>query len=264
MQSYDLRAMLSRPRGSVVFLPAFAPPLADEVSYLRALRAMLREMWAWCRRVLLPAFERVKSGLMMDAEPATWSALEWLKERLVSVATSMVGRILGLTGKRHTDKFNAEAKKTLGIDLAGVVRGSDIEPVLDQMAQRNAALITGLADDLVARIKTRTVTAVLNGETPEYLAHHLKGFFGLSEKRAKVIARDQIAKTTSDLNRIRQQQAGATEYIWRTAADERVRSLHKALDGRKYRYGEATGAEQGLPPGQPIMCRCIARAIIEF
>lgn len=264
MQKYDLRTVLSRPRGSVVYLPSFAPPLADEVAYLQALRAMLREMLAWCRRELVPSFVSVKAGLHRDAEPATWSALGWLKDQLVSVASGMVRRILNLTGRRHTDNFNAEARKTLGIDLAGVVRGSDLEPAIDQMAQRNAALIAGLADDLVTRIKARTITAVLNGETAAGLKRDLVDLFGISDRRAKVIARDQIAKTTSDLNRLRHQQAGVVEYIWRTSADERVRPRHAALDGRKYRYDEPTGAEQGLPPGQPIMCRCWARAVIEF
>ena len=53
-------------------------------------------------------------------------------------------------------------------------------------------------------------------------------------------------------------------YVWRTSKDERVRPRHQHIDGIAYEYGKPTGAEQGLPPGQPIQCRCIAQAIVTF
>ena len=109
-----------------------------------------------------------------------------------------------------------------------------------------------------------TVSAVLSGDTSANLRKTLAREFGLSDSRAKLIARDQIGKTTADLNRLRHQQAGITEYDWSTAADERVRPLHRALNGRRYKYGEPTGAEGGLPPGQPVQCRCVALAVVEF
>ena len=55
-----------------------------------------------------------------------------------------------------------------------------------------------------------------------------------------------------------------TSYTWMTSRDERVRPRHKELDGKEYEYGKPTGAEDGLPPGQPIMCRCVARGIVEI
>jgi uncharacterized protein with gpF-like domain len=79
--------------------------------------------------------------------------------------------------------------------------------------------------------------------------------FGITDRRAK-IARDQTSKLNSDLNKIRQQQAGVTTY--------KVRERQRKLDGKSYKWGEATGVENGLPPGQPINCRCLARRIVEF
>ena len=59
-------------------------------------------------------------------------------------------------------------------------------------------------------------------------------------------------------------QAGIEKYTWRTSQDELVRPRHARLEGNVYRYGEPTGAEDGLPPGQPIQCRCVAQAIVSF
>mgnify|MGYP000156213867 CR=1 FL=1 len=74
----------------------------------------------------------------------------------------------------------------------------------------------------------------------------------------------KVGKFNADLNRIRHEQAGVTEYEWMTSRDERVRARHRKLHGTVYTYGKPTGAESGLPPGQPIRCRCVARAVVRF
>ena len=96
------------------------------------------------------------------------------------------------------------------------------------------------------------------------LRARLKADFGIADKRAALIAQDQTAKLNSDLNRIRQEQAGVTSYEWRTSRDERVRERHRKLDGTVYKWGEPTGAEEGLPPGKPIRCRCVALGVVDF
>lgn len=264
MLRYRLSELGTRRRGTVVVLPGVHPALADETAYLKALRQMLREIAGWCRTDLLPSYERQRARMMADADPATWTSLEELTIRLVAIADQTVRPILRLAAKRNTERFMASAKRALGVDLSAVVRESDLTEALDQMATRNAALIRGLADDVVKRIKDRTTSAVLAGDSSANLRKALALEFGFADNRAALIARDQIGKTTSDLNRIRHQQAGISEYDWSTSADERVRPLHRSLNGHRYKYGEPTGAEQGLPPGQPIRCRCVALAVVEF
>ena len=45
-------------------------------------------------------------------------------------------------------------------------------------------------------------------------------------------------------------------------ADSRVRPLHQRLNGKIYEWGKPTGAEHGLPSGQPVRCRCRAKAVL--
>jgi len=268
MQTYRIASLVDKPRRSSVILPGIEPSIGAETSVLRAERQMLREMAAWTRENVLPAYDRtpplVGDAVVQDIDEWVWSEFDRVASRLVAVEAETVRRVLRLEAIRHTDKFMAAAKRALGIDLSAVVREDDLGAYLDQAGARSASLISGLADDVRKKIKDRTITAVLQGETSANLRKTLAKEFGLADNRAKVIARDQISKVTSDLNKIRHQQAGITEYVWSTAHDERVRALHRSLDGKTYAYGEQTGAEQGLPPGQPIMCRCIARAIVEF
>ena len=177
---------------------------------------------------------------------------------------SMVDRVLDLAAKRHTKRFIETVKKALGIDIGAVVRDEDLTEYIALAAGRNASLIRSLAADMVKSVEQATLQNLMNNGSVAELRKKLTAEFGIGDRKARIIARDQVAKLNSDLNRMRHQQAGVTEYEWMTAHDERVRPLHRTLDGKVYEYGKPTGAEDGLPPGQPIMCRCIARGIVQF
>lgn len=257
-------------KGTQVLLPVIAAGLGAEASYLKVLRDMLRQIAAAVREDVLPvvarelAAEAAAKRIVQDVDSATFERIKQLGQSLGIIASDAINRILGLEGQRHTKTFMQTAKRALGIDLSAVVRTEDLENYLEIAATRNAGLIKGLSDLTVQRVQTTVTNAVLQGRTATELKKQLVGDFGFADSRAKLIARDQIAKTNSDMNRIRQTQAGITEYIWRTSHDERVRPRHKKCDGKTFKYGEPTLAEQGLPPGQPIQCRCIAQAIVEF
>jgi SPP1 gp7 family putative phage head morphogenesis protein len=267
MIRYDIARLAERRKGTAQPLPAIHGSVGAETAYLKALRAMLRELAAHVRTHVVPMAEReiaAQLAMTRDMGEHEFETLEGIKNRLVAVATATVRRILGLEAKRHTDTFMATAKRVLGVDLAAVVRQEDLAEYLDTAAARNAGLIKSIGDDTVKRIQTAVTNAVINGVPAKDLRKELTRQFGFSDRRAKVVARDQIAKLNSDMNRRRQTQAGVTTYTWRTSHDERVRPLHRDLDGEVYEWGKPTGAEDGLPPGQPIMCRCVAIGIVQF
>lgn len=259
-----------RRKGSSVQLPQLHGSIGAEASYLKALRAMLRGIAKAVRVDVIPVVERelaqkrAAARLTGDIDGEHFDRINQLARALGLIATNTVTRILELEARRHTATFMQQAKSVLGIDLSAVVRDEDLEDYLRTAATRNAGLIRGLADATIQRVQTTVTNAVLTGRTAAQLRTQLTADFGFADNRARLIARDQIAKTTSDLNRIRHTQAGITQYIWRTSRDERVRPRHVTCNGRTYTYGQPTDAEQGLPPGQPIQCRCIAQAIVEF
>lgn len=259
-----------RAKGSTKQLPLIQGSVGAEATYLKALRTMLRELFKAVKEDVLPVAERelaqqrAASRVTADIDTETFDRIKQLGEALGRLSMTTVNRILGLEAKRHTETFMKQAKSALGIDLTAVVRTEDLEDYLATAATRNAGLIRGLSEDVIKRVQTTVTDAVLRGKTASELRKQLTADFQFGDKRAKVIARDQIAKTNSDLNRIRHQQAGITSYTWRTSHDERVRPRHARIDGTVYEYGKPTGAEEGLPPGQPILCRCIAQAIVEF
>jgi len=288
MINYDIRRLAAsvkvRRKGTSVLLPPLAPSLGAQVSYLAALRKMLSALAKTVREDIVPVVSRELQGhnggprMTQDVDSATFERLRQLGEGLGRIATATVLQILGLESQKHTAAFMQTAKKTLGIDLTAVVRNEDLGLYLETAATRNAALIRGINELVIQRVQTTVVSAVLNGETAAELKRRLTADFGFADARARLIARDQIAKVTSDLNRIRHVQAGISEYGFDTSADERVRPSHKAMDGRTCRYDNATvyRADDGtwksrssiggvlLHPGQDIQCRCVSRGLVRF
>ncbi|MCZ6770597.1 MAG: phage minor head protein [Proteobacteria bacterium] len=52
---------------------------------------------------------------------------------------------------------------------------------------------------------------------------------------------------------------GVTEYIWRSSDDERVRSLHREYDDRRFSWDEPP---DGGHPGEDYNCRCFAEPVV--
>ncbi|QJD54299.1 putative head morphogenesis protein [Aminobacter phage Erebus] len=266
MLRYDIGELAVRKTG-VGFLPQLHGLPATEAQYLAILRAMLRALNKAVRLDVVPVAEvemAAQRRITRDVDAGLFERILNLGRALGNIASSTVGNVLVLASQRHTAAFLRTAKSALGIDLSAVVRQDDLATYLELAATRNAGLIKGLSELVVGRVQQTVMTAVLNGIPAKDLRVQLANDFGFADARAKLIARDQTAKLTSDLNRFRHTQAGITHYVWRTSQDERVRPRHRHLDGLAYEYGKPTGAENGLPPGQPIQCRCIAQAIVNF
>lgn len=268
---FDLAAMgRAKGRRGRALMPKIEPPIGLARSILVQIRRVEHEAARGIRELILPAYDRKQltdaapSRLVLDVDETTYEAFRNLIRAMVRTASQQVTELIQLEGQRHTKQWMASARKAMSVDLSAVVSEGDIATYLEQAALRNASLITNVGDDIIKRVTQETTTALIQGRSATQLKDVLKQQLGFVDSRARLIAQDQTSKLTSDLNRIRHQQAGIESYIWRTSHDERVRPRHAALEGKQYKYGEPTGAEEGLPPGQPIRCRCVAQAIVEF
>lgn len=248
--------------------------LVAELQFYKAIMKMLRGLAAETRSSILAAISADRKltrsrtameNLFQDAPDEAWfQRLKALEAELSATAAASVENILWLDGRNRDKKFMGEAKRALGIDLGAVIDAEDLTEPVRIATQRSAALITNIGQDTINRIQQAVYQSETQGGSIKDLQDRLKKEFGFSQKRAKLVARDQINKFGSDLDRMRQQQAGIDEYEWRTSQDERVRPRHRRCNGKTYKWGERTDAEEGLPPGQPIQCRCVANGIVRF
>lgn len=175
-------------------------------------------------------------------------------ERLEELATSYAVRTAGYQRKQ----LERQTRAALGADVFMGDRA--LKSLVDGFAAENVALIRGVTEDIAARIEHRSIAAVQGGKRHEDLARELQKEFGYPEKRAKLIARDQVGKLYGQINASRQKELGADRFIWRTVQDERVREEHEARNGQIYSYADPPDGEL---PGEPILCRCFAEPVFE-
>ena len=145
-----------------------------------------------------------------------------------------------------------------------------LKPAVNKFVNENASLIKTIPTESLSDIEQmvyRDSSRALS--TPE-LKEKIKEQFEVSEGRARVIARDQVAKFNSSLTEERQVNAGITTYTWKTSDDSRVRSDHSHLDGKVFNWKEppvtvTTGKRAGERnhPGQDILCRCQAIPVLD-
>lgn len=162
---------------------------------------------------------------------------------------------------------NDRRVKSFGIDLYG--GDQQLQDYLKAAAFQNAQLIKSIPAQYLEQVQNIVMGNMRQGMRPSYIEAALVKQFGVTERRAKLIARDQTSKIQGEMSRLRQVNSGLEYFKWITSQDERVRHSHAAVAKRDVGYGEGVFKWSDLPvvdgvptfPGQPINCRCIARPV---
>lgn len=261
-------------RDRVVLRP-IAATVAFEAALLAPTNRVLRQMAQQVKQDVLPAAVSAKAQLIRDD-------LNWFERAMRTLRDIADGLIDGLQSswreafdtedERNKRRFNEGVRSALGIDLGNVIQAEGIATTIDAAVLRNVQLIRGLTSDVTKRLAAKLLDALTRGLNNREIEKIITSEFGIARRRAKLIARDQAASFNGDLNRIRQQAMGVTKYVWSTSLDERVRGnpdgrypnarpSHWDREGKTFKWSDPPSDGH---PGQPINCRCTARAVIEF
>jgi len=125
---------------------------------------------------------------------------------------------------------------------------------------QNAKLTKSIPDQYLEEVGRLADQALQQGKTPHQFADLLRKRYSVTQNRARLIARDQVAKLNGQLTQLRHEEMGVTHYTWRTSKDERVRSLHRDREGKRFSWQKPPSDGH---PGVPIQCRCTAEPDIE-
>lgn len=252
-------------------VPRPLPPGSVQREYLRELRAMMQALARMVREEIdalpTPRADAPADGTLGDPAPDDGAlrqaimraAARWFRRFPMATLERLGQRIARATSEHQRREWTRQVRAAIGVDP--LLSEPWLLPEIEAFGRENANLITKMAQETIDKIQTHVTAATLAGDRHETLAKVLRERVGVSESRAKLIARDQVLSFTADLAATRQQAAGVTEYIWRTANDNRVRSTHESRNGQRFRWDSPP---PGGHPGTEVLCRCYAEPVIDL
>ena len=188
---------------------------------------------------------------------------------------------------QNRQQMNRIMRRVMGVDI--FADDERLSGLMSSWVRENAQLIRSIPEQALDRVEGLTNRAVRSGRSVTDVAKDIRKEFGVTRRRARVIARDQIASLNANITRERQREVGIEEYEWATADDERVRGdpsgrypdampRHDVMNGKICRWDDPTvyrerGSDKWLQrsslggpsahPGEPILCRCTALPEVE-
>lgn len=144
----------------------------------------------------------------------------------------------------------------------------DLQQEIDAKTIETLELIKSIPQDIIKRVTPIVMNSLQYGDR-DIVYRELRKAKGVSRRRAKNIARDQVAKNLEALNTGRARQVGLEYYYWDTQMDERVsegKGGHKQLNGKIFKWDEPEAiidvyGNKGHPKDR-VNCRCRRRWVL--
>lgn len=139
-----------------------------------------------------------------------------------------------------------------------------VNDVFQATVGEQIGLIRSIASEHLSDVQGMLMRSVQTGRDLGQMTEDLQKRYGITKRRAALIARDQNAKSTATITRARQQELGITEAEWmHSAGGKHPRPSHVAANGKRYDVAKGMLIDgEWIWPGQLINCRCVSKAIV--
>lgn len=254
-------------------------PASAEREYVRTTNAYMRILKEELEKELPKLKDAYKVNRDADVKMRHDSATDLMlsvSQIFASVKNAVMARTAGFGLRRKLEllanmnrkltvkEWKRAIKATLGIDIReDYYLGDFYSGKLKEWAEYNVSLIQTIPEEALDRMREIVYQGFTDGRTTTSMIKEMQRAYGISRRRAELIARDQTAKLNGQIQQAQQQDAGIQEYIWYTTGDNRVRSSHAALNGKKFSWNNPPDVGHGrrCHPGEDYQCRCIGRPV---
>jgi len=257
-------------------------PWSLERGYAVSIAKMLKPLQAQVLATLEAAYPAMsktfrKDDAADDLDMVNKSLYEWQQQTIGQRKGAFWSQVFSLGGELSTFNQGQWSKFVEGL-LGYAFNGDEpwLSDAINLWADQNHKLIKSISDTYIGRVNQMVTDAVQGGVRWEELRPAIMNLEkGLTNNRAKLIARDQVGKLNGQLTKHRMEDAGIDEYKWLTSNDERVRSTHAPLMGKICRWDnpnvwKVDGNWVDRPmsvarahPGYEIQCRCTAIPVLD-
>ncbi len=250
-------------------------PAGIERDYQRILRAVARALAEATRQHI-----GIVNALLARRHDETESEyfLRLIRESYIATGTTeraiaQAARIAQQVNGYNRGEFIEVLRSALKVDIFAA--DPDLRRTVDEWTAENVRLIKSIPEEYFGKLQGIVSRGLQQGSLAADMGQEIEKLYGVTSRRAQMIARDQVATLNGLLSQERQMGAGIRFYQWSTSKDARVRESHSEREGRYYAWPGSGVAGQVFngkvilppppdgPPGVPINCRCVALPVID-
>lgn len=200
----------------------------------------------------------------MSAVPTIEQLLKAYSDMLKGWATQTASNMLMDVALRDEQAWQLMAKE-LSRGLREEIRNAPTGRVMRQLLADQVDLIQSIPLEAAQRVHRLTLQGLEDSTRAKEIAAEIRNSTGVAESRSVLIARTEVARTSSVLTQVRAQHIGCTHAIWRTAGDSTVRKSHREMNGKVFALDKPPRLSDGQEvfPGQTFNCRCYMEPIVE-
>lgn len=235
-------------------------PSEDAERFYRGkLKALVRLMSQQLYAVLGPELARLKPQYTADSVATLDGWTDDILAVIRRVSSTFTTNLFDQQARRvaagtisradadNAEDFRKSVNRAVGVDFELITKPKGMVEYLEASTAESVNLIKSIPAEYFQRVETIVLGGMKSGLAPTAIAKQIQEQTGVSARRAKLIARDQVSQLNSDLTRQRQTAAGIEFYRVETANDQRV-----------------SGDPNGKYPNAKISCYGIAKQDIGY
>ncbi len=185
-------------------------------------------------------------------------------------------KISKITQSHSIREWKAAVKKAIGLDVSEkYYKGGIFDSIRKKWVGDNVANIKNMMSDSVQNI----IQMMMDPENADVdfieLIQQVQDEYAKSKEFAQEMSSDQVSMLNAELTKTIHEDAGVTHYVWVSQHDDRVRTSHRAFDGKMFSWqsppdGWYITKSKGLiltgrrcHPGEDYGCRCRAKPVFD-
>ena len=263
--------MAKKQKDKVLSFRATSPNPGIRAAYRRSMEAVIRAMHEDVQGAVLAEYGDLEPRIVRDSAGPWKSPVERMQERLDALTKKWSRRfslLSALLARRFVGGIMKAVKNSRLQALKEAGMGIRLNPSrlynerVQALVQGNVDLIKSIPQQYLERVKVQVNSAVAQGLDRGQLARGLQREYGVTERRAKTIARDQTNKATSSIAQATDESLGVTEGIWIHVPGRKMsRASHVRMNGQKFKlneglYDDDPKVRRKVKPGELILCAC--------
>src|SRR5208337_3925490 len=180
-------------------------------------------------------------------------------------AKSVSEKMLLDVSKRDEQAWMKHSKR-MAAAMQTELRTMPMGEIVTQLRNEQVALIKSIPIDAAQRAQNLAFEAATQTSArAKTVAQQIMNTAQVTESRATLIARTEIARSHAIIQEARAKWIGSEGYLWRTLKDPQVREIHKELEGQYFKWDDPPIAEKNGTkhhPGCFPNCRCYAESVL--